>query len=365
MLVCRLFRRVLHRNVGVFAVNCDSMREFCTSFSVDTVPSIQVFKGRVVPERSTHVEGEGVRDVLRALDKADADSRNKKVDSEDVGKSLDGDGFVDTQKELEENGEKDKGDGEEEEGGDEWRDSVEADSEDDKGSGEKFEDVNKPAQDRDNDRDEDRNRSDEENLGEEDDDEEEEEDEKSNSSGGAAVQKKEEEDDKEDPGVQSRAELKASLQRDLVRAVQCGLEQGVFLGRKKLGGAPMKALVSWLSLLSASFPGTAEREVTRQLRSDLDAEAARHGGEVESFRWDPLVAKWRTGMNLKGHDLKARSYDWETCVKWKLKDDFHGGYGCALWLLFHTLTVSSVTGGARSEHTVSHVLCLAWRYRTV
>lgn len=281
------------------------MREFCTSFSVDTVPSIQVFSGLVMPENRKAVEGEKLSDVLHALN----------LDRQNIG-------------EEKETGGARARDAQEEDGG-VGDDAAEEEREDEKEVGEGEDaDVENGGED-------DRNETEEEEEGSDDEDAE--------------------EDERNDEEVPSRDVLKGALQRDLVRAVQCGLEQGVFLGSKSLSGAALKSLELWLSLLSTSFPGAAERDITRQLSLDLGAEAARHGGEVASFRWDPLVAKWRTGMNLHGHDLETKLYSWEACVKRKIDDDFHGGYGCALWQLFHTLTVSSVIGGARSDTTVGSV----------
>uniref|UniRef100_A0A7S3LRU4 Sulfhydryl oxidase n=1 Tax=Aplanochytrium stocchinoi TaxID=215587 RepID=A0A7S3LRU4_9STRA len=147
--------------------------------------------------------------------------------------------------------------------------------------------------------------------------------------------------------------LKSQLLNDISIAVRFGLENDVFLGRNELTGDALHALLGWINLLTASFPGDNERLfLSMLLRKILHHESIKRKPGVPSISskdWDIILQDWPFAQENK---------IWKACPVRKVKkpngikkDCVRGGYSCALWLLFHTLSVSSTTGGMSSEKT--------------
>eukprot|EP00510_Aplanochytrium_minuta_P004119 CAMPEP_0184005766 /NCGR_PEP_ID=MMETSP0954-20121128/254_1 /TAXON_ID=627963 /ORGANISM="Aplanochytrium sp, Strain PBS07" /LENGTH=463 /DNA_ID=CAMNT_0026284109 /DNA_START=345 /DNA_END=1737 /DNA_ORIENTATION=+ len=140
--------------------------------------------------------------------------------------------------------------------------------------------------------------------------------------------------------------LKANLLNDITIAVRFALENDVFLGRETMEGEALKALMDWLDVLKMSFPGDNERLLVGVLQHSVLALPSMKSSsqKISSKDWDSLLADWPFAKSNK---------QWKACPVRKVKihdnvekEYIRGGYSCSLWLLFHTLSVSSITGGA-------------------
>jgi len=150
---------------------------------------------------------------------------------------------------------------------------------------------------------------------------------------------------------------KEMLKRDISSALRFGLETGVFLGRGSLEGAELDALFRWLEVNSQSFPGTTERNKIGRLLAQLKRLAAslrqdQKRNSISSEDFDKVLEKWDFAVFEPNQKQKWGAV-WYLCSPRSLKDlGVYGGYPCALWSLFHVLSVSSGHGGASPKKTV-------------
>eukprot|EP00516_Mucochytrium_quahogii_P003824 CAMPEP_0203752584 /NCGR_PEP_ID=MMETSP0098-20131031/6488_1 /ASSEMBLY_ACC=CAM_ASM_000208 /TAXON_ID=96639 /ORGANISM=" , Strain NY0313808BC1" /LENGTH=532 /DNA_ID=CAMNT_0050642813 /DNA_START=229 /DNA_END=1824 /DNA_ORIENTATION=+ len=154
-------------------------------------------------------------------------------------------------------------------------------------------------------------------------------------------------------------DAKAMLKVDISSALRFGLETGVFLGKTYLDGEALDALYSWINLLRQSFPGDLERKQLHWFLSKLKALETKSGSKkrISSKEFDGLLKQWKfasSKMSSVGNGTWRAT--WILCRQRSIRDiGVYGGYPCALWALFHVLSVSSSSGGAPPEQTLSAI----------
>jgi hypothetical protein len=150
---------------------------------------------------------------------------------------------------------------------------------------------------------------------------------------------------------------KESLKIEIASAVRFGLESGVFLGYTILEGERLSALYTWLDLLRQSFPGDEERLKLDQLYKKLEEEQNIEGGKISSGSFDRMLKAWDFAFYpeiFKDEDSLNQNTTWQP--KWTSCGRSPNSYSCALWHLFHVLTVSSASGGASPTTTLNGIL---------
>ncbi|XP_063235859.1 sulfhydryl oxidase 1 isoform X2 [Bacillus rossius redtenbacheri] len=122
------------------------------------------------------------------------------------------------------------------------------------------------------------------------------------------------------------------FQADLEKAVKYSLEHEVSM-RKLISGAALTALQKYLAVLAKYFPVRSEHG--KSFFSDLRANLDVPGVEGEAFSAGVKSAeKGGSPFVISG------SQDWVGC---KGSAEHYRGFPCGMWLLFHTLTVASVS----------------------
>jgi len=149
---------------------------------------------------------------------------------------------------------------------------------------------------------------------------------------------------------------KEMMRRDIAAAVRFGLETGVFLGRSELVGDELAALYSWLNVLRESFPGMRERAQLEKLFRSLKEVERRENKRITSKSFDKVLESWDFAIYAPSQKTKWRAI-WYNCHPESLKHvGVHGGFPCALWTLFHVLSVSSSAGGASADRTLNGIV---------
>eukprot|EP00752_Nemacystus_decipiens_P001761 g1702.t1 len=119
---------------------------------------------------------------------------------------------------------------------------------------------------------------------------------------------------------------------DAVTSVRFFLKNELFTQGPKLSKDRLGALVSFLDLLSTSFPGKVNRASFRNLATEL----RRDPGMNDIARWDKRIATFQVG-----HFPPSEEDNWPAANFETESDPNPNNYSSGLWSLFHALSVSS------------------------
>lgn len=145
-------------------------------------------------------------------------------------------------------------------------------------------------------------------------------------------------------------EMKYKRLHDAGTAAMLTLENSFYIGTTVLEGDRYDAALKWVEALAVSFPMEGNRVAFATL---LDA--MRRNDRWEQKDWNELIQKWKTvaQKTVYPKDLLDASEEdgWSTCTT----------YTCALWTLFHSMTVSNLQTASPLEPWKPSELAAAMR----